>query len=92
MPTAPAQKRFLTTVEAADELRCCDRTVRNLVAAGKIRATRLGPRLIRIPIEEIERVAGCLDLRSASAGAGETPHGVGPPSGPRRTKMPGHAS
>jgi excisionase family DNA binding protein len=48
---------FLTLWEAADELKISDRSLRNLIAAGEVRATRLGKRIVRIPRAEIERLA-----------------------------------
>ena len=52
---------FLTIWEAADELKISDRSLRKLIAAGEVRATRLGKRIVRIPRAEIERLAavGC---------------------------------
>lgn len=52
-PQAP----FLTTFEAADELKISDRSIRNLIAAGEIKATKLGRRIIRIPRSEMDRLA-----------------------------------
>ena len=48
---------FLTIVEAADELKISERSLRSLIAAGEIRARRLGKRIVRIPRNEIERLA-----------------------------------
>ena len=52
--TAPT---FLTVVEAADELKISERSLRTLIAAGEVRAMRLGKRIVRIPRVEIERLA-----------------------------------
>jgi excisionase family DNA binding protein len=53
--------RFLTLFEAADELKISERSLRSLIAAGEVRAVRLGKRIVRIPRAEIERLAsgGC---------------------------------
>jgi excisionase family DNA binding protein len=48
---------FLTIVEAADELKISERSLRTLVAAGEVRARRLGKRIVRIPRSEIERLS-----------------------------------
>ncbi len=75
MATATTRKpdTFLTTWDAADELKISERSVRSLIAAGEIRARRLGKRIVRIPRSEIERLAavGCSDFRNAPAGDGE---------------------
>jgi excisionase family DNA binding protein len=49
--------RFLTIIEAADELKVSDRSLRALIVAGEVRALRLGKRIVRIPRSEIERLA-----------------------------------
>lgn len=51
-PAAPAV--LLTTTEAAEVLRCCAKTVTNLVARGQLKAVRLG-KAVRIERAELER-------------------------------------
>jgi excisionase family DNA binding protein len=48
---------FLTILEAADELKISERSLRSLITAGEVRARRLGKRIVRIPRTEIERLA-----------------------------------
>lgn len=59
MATATARKPdlFLTIFEASAELKISERSLRTLLAAGEVRATRLGKRIVRIPRAEIERLA-----------------------------------
>jgi excisionase family DNA binding protein len=51
------QEEYLTPAQFADALSVSIRTVRNWMKTGVIHATRVGPRLIRIPTTEIQRVA-----------------------------------
>ncbi len=38
------------------------RTVRNWIAAGYVRATRVGPRLVRIPASELDRIGTPIEV------------------------------
>lgn len=38
------------------------RTVRNWIAAGYVRAIRVGPRLVRIPATELERISTPIEV------------------------------
>ena len=67
-------KRYLTVEEFAERLkdagiRCTDRTVRNWIRDGKIKAIRPGRRQLYIPLEELDRVlkSDRLTLRLATA-------------------------
>ncbi len=53
----PVGQDYLTPAEFAANLCVSIRTVRNWMKTGVIHATRVGPRLIRIPTTEIQRVA-----------------------------------
>ncbi len=53
----PAGQDYLTPAEFAAALSVSIRTVRNWIKGGVITATRVGPRLIRIPATEVERIA-----------------------------------
>lgn len=70
MATATTRKldTFLTLWEAADELKISERSLRSLIAAGEVRARRLGKRIVRIPRSEIERLASisCVDEQSTT--------------------------
>lgn len=45
---------LLTTNEAADVLRCCTKTITNLIARGQLKAVRLG-KAVRVERAELER-------------------------------------
>jgi excisionase family DNA binding protein len=66
--TTRTPELFLTIVEAADELKISDRSLRSLIAAGEVRATRLGKRIVRIPRAEIERLAAVEHRRPSTEG------------------------
>ena len=57
----PPTEDFLTPLEFAAAMGVSIRTVRNWIAYGYVRATRVGPRLIRIPSTEVGRIAVPLD-------------------------------
>src|SRR5580700_3863149 len=80
--------RAYTPAALALRWQCSERHVRNLVAKGKLRAFRLGEKLLRIPVEAVEEMERCpaielegsaVDLSSCSsreesaAGSGLTP-------------------
>lgn len=48
---------YLTPGQFADAMNVNTRTVRNWIKTGRIHATRVGPRLIRIPATELQRIA-----------------------------------
>jgi excisionase family DNA binding protein len=45
---------YITQQEAADHLGVTDRTIRQMIADGRLRAYRLGPRVVRLRLDEIE--------------------------------------
>lgn len=51
---AQDRKTYITQREAADILGVTDRTVRNMIADSRLRAYRLGPRVIRLRLDEVE--------------------------------------
>src|ERR1700730_4121719 len=51
---------------------CSERHVRNLVAKGKLRAFRLGGKLIRIPIEAVEEMERCPAIALANSTEGSS--------------------
>jgi excisionase family DNA binding protein len=48
------RKLYITQGEAADILGVTDRTIRNMIADQRLRAYRLGPRVIRLRLDEVE--------------------------------------
>jgi excisionase family DNA binding protein len=51
--TAPAD-RCLTIAETAEYLRVNDRSVRNMLTDGRLKAYTLGPRIVRIRLSDID--------------------------------------
>ncbi|WP_255800945.1 helix-turn-helix domain-containing protein [Mycobacteroides abscessus] len=51
-----APRRLVSVAAAADHLDVCSRTVRRYVAAGRLTAYRIGPRLIKIDMAELEQL------------------------------------
>ncbi len=47
---------YISIAQAADAMGVCDKTVRRHIAAGRLRAYRCGKKLIRVRIEDIERL------------------------------------
>ena len=54
-PAAPERRRNLSTNEAADYLNVSVRTLRNYVAAGQVRARRVGPKLLRFNADDLDK-------------------------------------
>lgn len=55
MPNAPATRRQLVTIaDAADHIGMNPKTVRRYIAAGRITAYRVGPRAVRVDLNELE--------------------------------------
>lgn len=52
--TSPA---YGTIAEAADRLQVSGKTVRRYIAAGRLTAVRIGPRLVRVDLASLERLA-----------------------------------
>lgn len=52
-----ASERYITLAEAGDILGCHPRTVRRLVSSGVISGHRLGTRLLRVKLSEVEKQA-----------------------------------
>lgn len=47
---------WVTVRDAAEALAVSEKTIRNWLAAGHLKADRVGPRLIRIPASELDRI------------------------------------
>ncbi|MFJ4255175.1 helix-turn-helix domain-containing protein [Microbacterium sp. NPDC090003] len=54
MPTATSTTPWGTVNEAASQLRVDPRTIRRQIAAGRIRAVHLGPKVIRVDMSSLE--------------------------------------
>ena len=51
---SPAQSRFVTVAEAAQDLHVTERYIRKLIATGDLEAVKVGSRLVRIQRADIE--------------------------------------
>lgn len=49
-------QRYYTARELAEILRVSDLTIRRMIQRGELRAVRVGPRNLRIPAAELERI------------------------------------
>lgn len=49
----PYPNDYLTVKEAAKEMRCCEKTVRNYIRSGVLPAKRRGPKIILISLDDI---------------------------------------
>ena len=53
----PGRQRKLTVAEAADYHGCSEKTIRRAITDGRLRAYRVGPRMIRIDPRDLDRLA-----------------------------------
>jgi excisionase family DNA binding protein len=53
-PTSAAARRLCSIDQAAAELACSPRTVRRMIASGQLAGYRIGTRLLRVDLNEIE--------------------------------------
>jgi excisionase family DNA binding protein len=51
---AARRRRYVTVAEAAEYLAVTDRTIRQMVADGRLAAYRSGTRLVRLDLDEID--------------------------------------
>ncbi len=51
--TSPA-RRLMSIADAAERLDCTPRTVRRYISTGTLRGYRVGPRLIRVDLNELD--------------------------------------
>ncbi|WP_081283071.1 excisionase family DNA-binding protein [Mycobacterium asiaticum] len=51
---ASTRQRYITQAEAAEYLGVTSRTVRQMIADGRLRAYRSGSRLVRLRLDEID--------------------------------------
>ncbi|MGO9283587.1 MAG: excisionase family DNA-binding protein [Mycobacterium sp.] len=50
----PVRRRYVKVVEAAEYLRVTDRTIRQMIADGRLTAYRSGGRLVRLDLNEVD--------------------------------------
>lgn len=52
--TQTRRRRYVTLAEAADYLSVTDRTIRQMIADGRLTGYRSGPRLVRVDLNEVD--------------------------------------
>jgi excisionase family DNA binding protein len=55
--TAASTSRLVDLKKAAEVFDCSERTVRRMIAAGEITGYRVGKRLLRVDLNELQQVA-----------------------------------
>jgi excisionase family DNA binding protein len=65
--TDGSPRRWATIAETAEYLRVSDRAVRLMLADGRLTSYRLGPRIVRIDLAEVD-TKGCCVITSAMTG------------------------
>ncbi|BBX87846.1 helix-turn-helix transcriptional regulator [Mycolicibacterium aubagnense] len=53
-------RRLISIEQAAEELQVSTRTVRRYVANGTVQGVRIGPRLIRVDLDSLDRLIGAM--------------------------------
>lgn len=61
----PQRKRLGSIQQAAIEADVCDKTVRRWISQGRLTAYRVGPRLIKVDLDELEASFRQIGGRSA---------------------------
>lgn len=56
MTETTSRQRVYSIPRTAEELGVCDKTIRRLIADGKIKAVRLSVRRLGIPASELDRI------------------------------------
>jgi len=51
---APSISRLVSMSEAAEHLGICERTMRRYVAEGRVRAFKLGPKIVRFDVNDLD--------------------------------------
>lgn len=54
--TATPERRLVTIAEAANFAACNPRTIRRRIADGSLAGYRMGPRLVRVDLNELDRL------------------------------------
>lgn len=70
---ATSRRAYATVSQAATYLGIGQRTVRRMVSEGKITAYRVGPRLVRVDLDEIDRTLRQIPTVNMSARGRDVP-------------------
>jgi excisionase family DNA binding protein len=60
------KNRYITTYQAAEYLGVTDRTIRNMVTDGRLKAYKLGYKIYRLRLDEIEAAMKPVDGNGAA--------------------------
>jgi excisionase family DNA binding protein len=55
-PRQPADRRYASIGQAADYAGVSSRTIRRYIVAGRITGYRVGPKLLKVDLNEIDRI------------------------------------
>ena len=64
-----SQRRYVTLAQAAEYLGCHEKTVRRLIAAGKLTGYRIGQRMIRVDLNEVDSLMAPVPTTEAGGAA-----------------------
>ena len=56
IPRQPAGRRYASIGQAADYAGVSSRTIRRYIVAGRITGYRVGPKLIKVDLDELDRI------------------------------------
>ena len=62
-------KKYLSTAEAAEFIGVSPRTIRHYIATGVLTGYRVGPRILRIPLSEVEALLEPIPTAAVGGGA-----------------------
>ena len=66
-PRSTARRNLATTQQTAEHLAVDERTVRRYIAAGTITGYRLGQRLVRVDLDEVDRTLRVIPTAGGAA-------------------------
>jgi excisionase family DNA binding protein len=66
---SPTRRQYVSLAEAQGILGVSNRTLRRWIAEGRLSAYRLGPRMIRLDGDELDRLARPIPSAAATRGA-----------------------
>lgn len=55
-----------TVAETAERLKCSTKTVRRYIADGRLTAYRVGPKMLRVDLADVEKLMRAIPTRKAS--------------------------
>lgn len=83
MNTVTVRRTELSLAEAAAYVGVSYRTIRRWISDGKLPARRLGPRMLRVRIADLDEMSKVIVTVGTIENAGRNAYTVGPPVGAR---------